>query len=161
MVQRLRPRHERTVTSGEQHPHGFTFSPCPRFDLVVSAQDLTSGSESHDRVSLRAIPARSPRLPFYFDDAFTRRFHAIVYFPMPTPAERAVIWQRTFPPQIVPDAAINWTQVASRYELTGANILNVAQWCAIEMLAEGTNVLSLQRLEAGILREVVKEGKIV
>lgn len=95
------------------------------------------------------------------DEAFTRRFHSIVYFPMPTPAERATIWQRTFPPEVIPDAAINWAQVASRYELTGANILNVAQWCAIEMLAEGANVLSLQRLEAGILREVVKEGKIV
>jgi len=95
------------------------------------------------------------------DDAFTRRFHSIVYFPMPTPAERAAIWRRTFPPQVEPDSTVDWAQVAARYELSGANILNVAQWCAIEMLAEGSNVLSGQRLEAGILREIVKEGKIV
>ncbi len=134
----------------------------------------TGVRDAHDRYANQEVAYLLQRVEAYnglvilasnqranIDDAFTRRFHAIVYFPMPTPAERAVIWQRTFPPQIVPDAAINWTQVASRYELTGANILNVAQWCAIEMLAEGTNVLSLQRLEAGILREVVKEGKIV
>ncbi len=95
------------------------------------------------------------------DDAFTRRFHSIVYFPMPSPAERTAIWQRTFPPQIVPDESVDWVQLAGQYELTGANILNIAQWCAIEMLAEGSSTLSLQRLEAGILREFVKEGKIV
>jgi ATPase family associated with various cellular activities (AAA) len=95
------------------------------------------------------------------DDAFTRRFHSIVFFPLPTPLERVILWQRTFPQQITCDSSVDWAQVASRYELSGACILNVAQWCAIEMLAEGTNILNAQRLEAGIFRELVKEGKIV
>lgn len=95
------------------------------------------------------------------DEAFTRRFHSIVHFPMPSPTERAEIWQRTFPPQIALASDVQWSQIAARYELTGANILNVAHWCAIEMLADGASALSLPRLEAGILREFVKEGKIV
>ena len=95
------------------------------------------------------------------DDAFARRLQSIVHFPMPRPEERYAIWQKTFPPQIVLADDIDWRQIATRHELTGAGILNVAHFCAIDVLAKQSPQLELKDLEAAIQREFVKEGKIV
>ncbi len=95
------------------------------------------------------------------DEAFVRRFQTLIHFPMPRPEERYAIWQKTFPPQIAIAEDIDWRHVAERYELTGAGILNVTHFCAVEILAGQSLQLDLKRLEAAILREHVKEGKIV
>jgi len=93
------------------------------------------------------------------DEAFTRRFQSIIHFPMPRPEERYEIWQKSFPPQLKIAADIDWRQVAARYELTGAGILNVVHYCAIEALANGSHEMTLKRVEDGIQRELIKEGK--
>lgn len=95
------------------------------------------------------------------DDAFTRRFQAIIHFPVPGIEEREEIWRKAFPPQIEVATDINWNQIATRYELTGAGIINVAHYCAVEVLASKAFQLSLQLLEAAIMREYIKEGKVV
>ena len=95
------------------------------------------------------------------DDAFTRRFQAIIHFPMPGIEEREEIWRKAFPSQIEIAADINWNQIATRYELTGAGIINVAHYCAVEVLASKVYQLSLQLLETAIMREYIKEGKVV
>lgn len=95
------------------------------------------------------------------DDAFIRRFHAIVNFPMPRSEERCRIWNKAFPAQINVSADIDWKQIAARFELTGANIMNVTQYCCIETLADHDRPLDLKRLEAAILREYIKEGRVV
>lgn len=95
------------------------------------------------------------------DEAFVRRFQTIIHFPMPRPEERYEIWKKTFPPQISIASDIDWRQIAARYELTGANILNVTHYCAVEILADRSLSLDMKRLEAAILREFIKEGKVV
>jgi SpoVK/Ycf46/Vps4 family AAA+-type ATPase len=95
------------------------------------------------------------------DEAFVRRFQTIIHFPMPRPEERYEIWRKTFPPQIEISEDIDWRQVAARYELTGAGILNVTHFCAVEVLADQSHSLNLKRLESAILREYIKEGKVV
>ena len=95
------------------------------------------------------------------DEAFVRRFQSIIHFPMPGADERTEIWQKAFPPQIEIDNEINWLQVATRYELTGAGIINVAHYCAVEVLASKVHHLSLKKLETAITREYIKEGKVV
>ena len=95
------------------------------------------------------------------DDAFTRRFQSIIHFPMPGAEERYHLWQRAFPPQIAVAEDLDWRQIAARYELSGANILNIMHYCAVEALADKSQRLDRQRLEAGIMREFVKEGKVV
>ncbi|MGR8935583.1 MAG: hypothetical protein ACU837_14505 [Gammaproteobacteria bacterium] len=97
----------------------------------------------------------------YIDETFARRFQTIIHFPMPRAEERYEIWQKTFPPQITVAADIDWRIVAARYELSGAAILNVTHYCAVEILAGQAQFLDLKRLEAAILREYVKEGKVV
>jgi AAA+ superfamily predicted ATPase len=95
------------------------------------------------------------------DEAFVRRFQSIIHFPMPRPEERHEIWRKTFPSQITIAPDIDWRQIATRYELTGANILNITHYCAIEILANSSHQLDLKHLESAIVREYIKEGKVV
>ena len=80
---------------------------------------------------------------------------------MPRPEERFEIWHKTFPTQIQMASDIDWKHLATRYELTGAGILNICHYCALELLADNSNILDLKRLEAAIMREFIKEGKIL
>ena len=95
------------------------------------------------------------------DDAFTRRFQSIVHFPMPRPEERLTLWSRAFPPQMKISPDVDWQQVAARYELAGAGIMNVSHHCSLEALADQSHLLDMSRLQAAIMREFTKEGKIV
>ena len=95
------------------------------------------------------------------DEAFIRRFQTIIHFPMPRPEERYEIWRKAFPPQIEIADDIDWRQVATRFELSGADIMNVTHYCAIEALADQSRALDYKRLEAAILREFIKAGKVV
>jgi AAA+ superfamily predicted ATPase len=95
------------------------------------------------------------------DDAFIRRLQSIIQFPMPRPEERYEIWRKTFPPQIALAHDIDWRQIAARHELTGAGILNVTQFCAVDVLARQSLRLDLKDLEAAIQREYIKEGRIM
>ena len=95
------------------------------------------------------------------DDAFTRRFQSIIHFPMPRAEERLCLWCNAFPPQIRISPEVDWNQIASRYELSGANIMNVIHYCAIEALADASCQVDIKRLELAILREFAKEGKLV
>jgi len=95
------------------------------------------------------------------DDAFVRRLQSIIQFPMPRPEERLAIWNRTFPAQLEVAEDVDWRHIAARHELTGAGILNVTQFCAIDALARQTRRVDLKCLETAIQREYVKEGKIV
>jgi SpoVK/Ycf46/Vps4 family AAA+-type ATPase len=95
------------------------------------------------------------------DNAFVRRLQTIIQFPMPRPEERYEIWQKTFPPQIAIADDIDWRYIAARHELTGAGILNVTHYCAVDILSKQTRRLDLKDLEAAIQREYIKEGKIV
>jgi AAA+ superfamily predicted ATPase len=96
------------------------------------------------------------------DEAFIRRFQAIIHFPMPRSEERLLLWQKTFPPQIQLAEDIDWQRVAARFELSGAAILNIVQYCALETLADPFAApLDTKRLERAILREYMKEGKVI
>lgn len=58
------------------------------------------------------------------DPAFLRRFRFTIDFPMPTQAERLVLWRRAFPAG-APLAEINWGALAA-LPLSGGSIRNVA-----------------------------------
>jgi len=130
--------------------------------------------DAHDRYANQEVSYLLQRIEGYqglvilatnqrgnIDDAFVRRFQSIIHFPMPRTEERHKLWSNAFPPQIEIGADIDWRHVAARYELPGAGIMNVTHYCALEVLADQTRFLDLKRLEAAILREYVKEGKVV
>ncbi len=95
------------------------------------------------------------------DDAFVRRFQSIIHFPMPGIAGRTDLWKKSFPAVFEISEDIDWQQIASGYELSGAGIVNVVHSCAIGLLAERKKQLSLEDLKAAIRREYIKEGRVV
>ncbi|MBK8965762.1 MAG: ATP-binding protein [Saprospiraceae bacterium] len=94
------------------------------------------------------------------DDAFTRRFQTIVYFPMPKPAERLSLWQKSFPAAVQLDADIDLQKIANQYELSGSNIVNIVHYCCLQALAGDTNRITAENLMTGISREFLKENKV-
>ena len=95
------------------------------------------------------------------DEAFARRFQTIIHFPVPRAEERHKIWLKTLPSQMKIDEDIDWKMIATRFELSGAGILNIVHYCSVESLANPTESLNAKRLENAILREFIKEGKVV
>ncbi|MUG97778.1 AAA family ATPase [Scytonema sp. UIC 10036] len=95
------------------------------------------------------------------DEAFIRRFQAIVHFPMPNSKERLRIWQMAFPPQLKLAEVVNLGEFAATYELSGADIMNVVQYCCLQALQRGDVLIHQEDLHYAIKREFGKAGKIV
>jgi ATPase family associated with various cellular activities (AAA) len=95
------------------------------------------------------------------DDAFIRRFQAIIHFPMPTPKERSQLWHNAFPSQIQLSEAVDLQRIATSYELSGADIMNVVQHCCLQALQRETATVDTDDILQAIQREFTKAGKIV
>ena len=95
------------------------------------------------------------------DEAFTRRFQAIIHFPMPKPGERLALWQKAFPPNVQLEEEASLAQISRQYELSGSNIMNIVQYCCLAALDKGTNVITMENLLNGVKREFLKEGKTI
>jgi hypothetical protein len=94
------------------------------------------------------------------DEAFIRRFQSIIHFPMPRASERLRLWQQSLPPNVALATDVNLKLLAEKYELTGASIVNIVQYCCLSALSKGVLELTNEDLRAGIGREFGKEGKI-
>ena len=95
------------------------------------------------------------------DDAFVRRFQAIIHFPMPKANERRQIWEKAFPEKVKLDKTVQLPSIAQKFELSGADIMNVVQYCCLCALENGSHRIQQKDLLEGIRREFQKEGKIM
>ena len=93
------------------------------------------------------------------DDAFMRRFQAVIYFPIPKPEERLRLWEKSFPTNISFANDVDFHQISRRYELTGSGIMNVVQYCCIEALANDQHAINFPVIQKGIMKEYSKKGK--
>lgn len=93
------------------------------------------------------------------DDAFLRRFNAIIYFPVPSPEERRLLWEKSFPDALEFVEDVDLKMIAQRYELTGSHIMNIVQYVCLEALGRDSNKICHEDLLLGIKREMAKEGK--
>lgn len=94
------------------------------------------------------------------DDAFLRRFNAIIKFPFPNAEIRQRIWEKSLPEKSRLDTHFNIQEVAVRYKLTGGNIINAVHHASLKALSENRDTITLDSVLHGIKREVEKEGKI-
>ncbi|MFC5696170.1 ATP-binding protein [Pseudomonas sp. GCM10022186] len=130
----------------------------------------TSVKDAHDRYANQEISYLLQRVEDFdglvilasnfhanIDDAFQRRFNAIIRFPFPSEAERREIWTRTLPEQ---DGRERLASLLARFELSGGNIVNVVQFAAIEAIAAGRLSIQLGDAVTGVQRELEKEGKV-
>lgn len=95
------------------------------------------------------------------DDAFIRRFQAIISFPLPKSGERLKLWEKAFPKQVSFTSDVNLKQISTQYELSGAEIMNIVQYTCLKTLARQDSKITHMDLYEGIRREYQKEGKII
>jgi hypothetical protein len=93
------------------------------------------------------------------DDAFLRRFHSIVYFPMPNAQERLKLWEHSMPASIKSGPNVSLPVIAETYEISGASIINVIQYASLKALSRENRLLMQEDLVDGITRELRKEER--
>ncbi|GAA4460575.1 hypothetical protein GCM10023189_35870 [Nibrella saemangeumensis] len=95
------------------------------------------------------------------DDAFLRRFHNIIHFPVPNANERYRLWTRCLPESLKAENELNWEAIASQYEITGAGIVNVMQYASLKAFSRRANTLQQRDILEGIRKEFRKEEKAI
>ncbi len=132
----------------------------------------TKISDAHDRFANQEVSYLLQRVEDYagvvilasnlrsnIDDAFMRRFQAIIHFPMPKPADRLRLWKEGFSDQTELDPRINLNDIAAEYEISGGGIMNVIRYASLMALQQGTRTITYDALLNGIRKEFTKEGK--
>jgi SpoVK/Ycf46/Vps4 family AAA+-type ATPase len=93
------------------------------------------------------------------DDAFTRRMHFCIEFPLPEEADRYRIWQHIFPEKAPLGQDIDFVFLARQFVLTGGNIRNIALTAAF-LAAQGGEQITMNNLIRAIKREYQKTGRL-
>ena len=94
------------------------------------------------------------------DEAFLRRFGAVVEFPLPTPDERFRLWQRAFPPDAPRHPNLDIKYLADQFNIAGGAIINASINACIMAASDDSPVAMKHAIEA-IARELYKMGKQV
>ncbi|MBR9774735.1 MAG: ATP-binding protein [Cytophagales bacterium] len=94
------------------------------------------------------------------DTAFIRRFQTIIDFEPPGVTERLALWRQYLPKNIQLENKIVLEDLARKYQLTGANIVNIIQQLGLKTLAGKQNQINEDLLIQCIRYEIQKEGKI-
>ncbi len=87
------------------------------------------------------------------DEAFSRRFQSVIYFPMPDEELRAELWRGMLPKEWLGDDAEKLIATAAETELSGGSITNVVRRCALHLIAGGKSTLDRQTLEEALRKE--------
>lgn len=94
------------------------------------------------------------------DTAFSRRFHSIIEYKLPNQQERKQLWEISLPVGIPLAADVSIDKLASMYEVTGSNIINVVQYACLQKLKKEADSIQLSDLLHGIKKEYEKEDKM-
>jgi hypothetical protein len=94
------------------------------------------------------------------DEAFVRRLHVTVEFPVPGAADRRRIWEQIWPAATPRDADLDLDFLARRIEVTGGSIRNIALAGAFLAAADG-GVVTRAHLLRATRREYQKMGKVL
>ena len=129
--------------------------------------------DSHDRYANMEVSYLLQRLETYagvvilasnlqanMDDAFTRRLHFIIEFPLPQTAERERIWRVHFPADTPVAAEVDLALLARRFAVAGGHIRNMIVRAAFLAAAENGPVRMRHLLHAA-RREYQKLGRLL
>jgi ATPase family associated with various cellular activities (AAA) len=134
----------------------------------------TSVRDAHDKYANQEVSYLLQRVENYnglvilasnfksnIDDAFLRRFQALIQFPIPNAKERLQLWHMAFPSQVKLTQDIDFAELANTYEMSGSDIMNVVQHCCLQVLQGGHAAIDQEGLLKAIKREFSKAGKIL
>ncbi|MBF6612708.1 MAG: ATP-binding protein [Chloroflexi bacterium] len=121
----------------------------------IETSYLLQRMEEYDGIVILATNLRKN-----MDDAFVRRLHGAIEFPMPEEPDRIEIWQRTFPVEapLSPDADLAF--LARQFKLSGGNIKNIILEAAFFAAEAGTSI-NMAHLVRATRREHQKIGKLI
>ncbi|MDD3038135.1 ATP-binding protein [Bacteroides sp.] len=88
------------------------------------------------------------------DEAFSRRFQSVIYFPMPTAELRAELWRKMLPEVWLGKNSEELIKQAAETELSGGSIANVVRRCALYLVHSDRVVL-----DSGTLRQALNKEK--
>jgi SpoVK/Ycf46/Vps4 family AAA+-type ATPase len=116
---------------------------------------LLQRMEEYEGVAILATNLRKN-----MDDAFVRRLHFTVEFPFPDQEDRHRIWQGIWPQDTPLDDTVDLELLATRYEMAGGNIKNIAVAAAF-LAADDGDVVRMTHVTQATLREYRKTGKLI
>jgi hypothetical protein len=87
------------------------------------------------------------------DTAFTRRFQSIIEFEVPSYSERLKLWENNLPKGIRIAEDVNLNEISKKYDITGANIVNIIQYACLRTLEDENESINLDHLLQGIKKE--------
>lgn len=132
----------------------------------------TQVNDSHDRFANQETSYLLQRVELFpgvvilatnlksnIDEAFSRRFQAVIHFPMPDKNLRYQLWCQSFSPMTQLAEDVDLKQIAARFELAGGAIMNVVRYSSLMALKRHSTKITFEDLEHGILREFNKEGR--
>lgn len=159
----------------------------------------TSVRDAHDKYANQEVSYLLQRIEEYngliilatnmrnnIDDAFMRRFNAVLKFPFPDAGERSLIWAKAFPEPCrfirtedeTPAETISIPDLVKKYELSGGSIINAVHYASLKAVervhtkqqpaADHTTrtqaqpeplVIALTDVIQGIKKELTKEGR--
>jgi hypothetical protein len=93
------------------------------------------------------------------DEAFSRRFQSMIYFPVPDNEQRLMLWQNAFQDKLKLEAKVDLRAIAENHIISGGSITNVLRYCAIKAIQRDSHDIQLRDIENGIRKEQRKEGK--
>ena len=139
-------------------------------DALFGKRSITK--DAHDRYANQEVSFLLQRIETFdgiailasnqrhnLDEAFTRRFESVIFFPIPRTEERLRLWQQAFSPKAQLDEALDLEQIAHAHALSGGSIMNVVRYASLQALKDGGTVIALDDVMQGIRREYAKEGK--
>lgn len=115
---------------------------------------LLQKMEEYDGIVILATNLRKN-----LDEAFARRMHFSVEFPLPEEPERYRIWQGVFPREAPMSTGVDLSFMARQFKVTGGNVKNVALGAAF-LAAEDGGVIDMQHLIRATKREYQKIGRL-
>jgi AAA+ superfamily predicted ATPase len=93
------------------------------------------------------------------DEAFRRRLSFRIAFPLPEHDERERLWRSVIPTAALGDA-IDFEQLAAKFEMSGGYIKNAALRAAFLAAADGTTI-GMSHLLSAAAAEYVSMGKVM
>ena len=115
---------------------------------------LLQRMEEYDGIVILATNLRKN-----MDDAFVRRMHGAIEFPMPEEPDRLEIWRRTFPEEAPVSDDLDLEFLAKKFKLSGGNIKNIVLEAAF-LAAESGAPISMAHLVKATRREHQKIGRL-
>lgn len=94
------------------------------------------------------------------DEAFLRRFGAVVEFQMPSPKQRELLWHKAIPHGAPKDKDLDIERLAKQFVLAGGSIVNAAINACV-LAARDDSPVAMKHAVRAVGKELVKMGKQV